>query len=668
ENKAMPIGHSARFVVVDRRGQIRGLVDSQVEGCVEKVMALVETLAAEPRPQRLGFPDEIFTSPWMATRAAAQRKAAAAWNVAHDFTFTDARYASGIGFRNRMVDDGGKHYKAVHYDHGNGVAAADVDGDGHLDLYFSNQVGSNRLYRALGDGRFEDITKRAGVGVADAIGVTASFADTDNDGDPDLYVTTVRGGNRLFLNDGSGQFTDVTEEAGLTYSGHSSAGVFFDFDRDGLLDLLLCNVGTYTTDEVAEVLDDSTTAGTDRGTFRYYVGMGDGFSGHLKSERDEPSILYRNLGKNRFQDVTTSMLLDDGGWTGSATPIDVNGDGWLDLYLCNMQGHDGYYENQEGVAFRRRSREVFPMTPWGSMGVKVFDQDADGDLDLYITDMHSDMSQRSGPDIEKAKSDMRWPESILRSEGKSIFGNALFRREADGRYVEVSDSVGAETYWPWGLSVGDVNADGFADVFVTGGMSYPFRYGINSLLLGRGPKGFVDAEFVLGVEPRPGSLVTPWFDLDCGDGADAAHKDCAACDGAAVVWAPKSSRSSILIDLDGDGDLDIVTNEFNTEPLVLRSDLAQRRAIHWVGVRLRGRSASRDGLGAVVRVHAGGRVFVQAHDGQSGYMSQSAQPLYFGLGEATTIEKIEVQWLGGALQVLAKPGGANRVITIEQPE
>lgn len=585
----------------------------------------------------------------------------------HDFGFEDARWASGIGFRHRMVDDAGKHYKAVHYDHGNGLAVADVDGDGRLDLYFCNQVGSNRLYRALGDGRFEDVTKRAGVAMRDVIGVSASFADTDNDGDPDLYTTSVRGGNRLFVNDGTGRFEDATAAAGLEHVGHSSAAVFFDFDRDGLLDLFLCNVGRYTTDVVHTCIEDSTTQGGESGAFEFYEGMGDGFSGHLHPDRTEASILYRNLGGNRFQDVTAAMKLEVPGWTGAATPIDGNGDGWPDLYCLDMQGHGAYFENQQGAGFRNRSAEVFPRTPWGAMGVKVFDQDGDGLLDLYLTDMHSDMSQVVEPThvAEKAKSDMLWPERLLRAEGRSIFGNALYRRTSAGTYDEVSDAVGAETFWPWGVSVGDLNADGRPDAFVTGGMSYPFRYGINSVLLGS-PEGFVDAEFVLGVEPRRDGLFKPWFDLDCG-GADAEHKDCGGRSEPTVVWSPKSSRASVLLDLDQDGDLDIVTNDFNSTPLVLRSDLAQRRTVRWVGVRLRGHAANRDGLGAVVRVTAGGRTQVQVHDGQSGYLSQSAMPLYFGLGEAQRIERIRVDWPGGSTQVLEAPKAMGTVLRIEQP-
>src|SRR5438552_8966211 len=165
----------------------------------------------------------------------------------YGFRFSDQIVESGMQFEHHIVDDAGITYKAAHYDHGNGIAVADVDGDGLLDIYFTTQLGTNQLWRNLGQGKFEDITRKAGVGLADQIVVTASFADIDNDGDPDLFVTTVRHGNHLFENLGDGRFRDISKEAGLDYVGHSSGAVFFDFDNDGLLDLFLVNVGVYTT-------------------------------------------------------------------------------------------------------------------------------------------------------------------------------------------------------------------------------------------------------------------------------------------------------------------------------------------------------------------------------------------------------------------------------------
>lgn len=613
---------------------------------------------SDPVGSRLYEPPEIKDTPWMKERAEAQAKTVDKFEVFHNFRFTDLLPVSGITFVNKIVADAGKYWKGVHYDHGTGVAIADVDGDGLHDVYFVTQLGANQLCKNLGGRKFKDITKAAGVGVADRIGVTASFADIDNDGDPDLYVTTVRGGNLLFENDGSGVFRDISTSSGLGYVGHSSSAVFFDYDRDGLLDLFLTNPGVYTTDEV--------------GPGGYYFGYVDGFFGHTKPERSEQSLLFRNTGKNRFVDVSASVQLQDMSWTGAATPIDVNDDGWQDLYVLSMQGHDEYYENVKGQRFVKKSREVFPRTSWGSMGVKSFDFDNDGRMDIFVTDMHTDMVDdifvsRRYWYAEKLKMTERYPPQYLATDGNHVLGNAFFRNEGGGKFREISDKINAESYWPWGLSVADLNADGWDDVFVTSCMNFPFRYGVNSVFLNNRGKAFLDSEFILGVEPRrKGRTSIPWFDLDC-DGEDRDHELCKGRSGHVEVWGAIGTRSSVIFDLDGDGDLDIVTNDFNSEPLVLLSNLAQKKAdIRYLQVKLSGTTSNRDGLGARVRVKAGGQTYTKVHDGQSGYLSQSSYPLYFGLAAAALVDQVEVIWPSTGSQIVVGPLETNRTITITE--
>ena len=627
------------------------------------MLAVVE---AQPSKQ-VPVPADILDPPWLESRRQDQFKTIDQFRIFHDFTFTDRLEQSGIRFRHRVVTDAGKAHKPVHYDHGNGIAIADVDGDGRCDLYFVNQVGDNQLWRNLGDGRFADITRQAGVAVGEQVSVSASFADIDNDGDADLYVTTVRAGNRLFKNDGQGHFTDISEDSGVDYRGHSSGAIFFDYDRDGLLDLFLTNIGVYTQEELVTVTDDTLGIG-EQGAYSYYIGLKDGFFGHLYPERSERSILFRNLEDNRFVDVSEEVGLVDLGWSGDACPLDGNEDGWPDLYVLNMQGNDEYYENVEGKRFVRKSRELFPQTPWGSMGIEVFDYDNDGHMDLYLTDMHSDMSEDIGPEREKLKSRMQWDQEYLLTGEASIFGNAFFRNEGNGRFTEISDEIGAETYWPWGLSVGDLNADGFEDVFITATMNYPYRYGINSVLLNNQGKEFLDSEFILGVEPRrDGRTAQPWFELNC-SGADRRHRHCQElmARGRIVVWGALGSRASVLFDLDGDGDLDIVTSDFNSEPMVLISDLSERRDVRFLEVKLTGSASNRSGLGARVTVHAGDQRYTRVHDGKSGYLSQSLCPLYFGLGDAEMVDRIEVRWPSGRRQVVSGPIAINARLQIKE--
>lgn len=607
---------------------------------------------------------------WLAARARQEAELAARSTVLHDFRFTDQRQASGITFENRIVDDAGKSYKLVHYDHGSGVCAADVDSDGLPDLYFGTQLGTNELWRNVGGGRFVNFTDDAGLSVPDAISVGCAFADIDNDGDPDLFVSTVRRGNRLFENVGGGKFRDITDAARVGYVGHSSGALFFDYDTDGRLDLFLTNVGVFTTNR--------------RGAGGYYVGLNDALFGHLHEERAEASILYRNVGDNRFEDVSRPVGLVDKGWNGDAVAFDANRDRVPDLFVLDMQGGSRLWLNERGRRFRDATTQYFPETPWGAMGVKIFDFDGNGRLDLFTTSMHPDMwvnvpAGDWAAEARKADSSTVSGRMFPGGKGGFIFGNAMFANADSARFEEVSDSVGVETYWPWGPSVGDLNADGWDDIFIAASMNFPYRYGINSVLLNDQGRHFLPSEFLVGVEPRPrGATQQVWFTLECG-GKDAFNPLCEACaqpgaigmgcrlDSARTLtmMGARGTRAAVTLDLDRDGDLDIVTNEFNAGPQVLVSDLAQRHRVRFLEVHLRGTRSNRAGLGAeVTAVLPDGRRILKLRDGKSGYLSQSDLPLYFGLGDADQVAAIEVRWPSGREQTVSGPIEAGQTIEI----
>jgi hypothetical protein len=381
--------------------------------------------------------------------------------------------------------------------------------------------------------------------------------------------------------------------------------------------------------------------------------------------------------------VSKETGLVSNSWTGDASFFDVNQDGWPDVYVLNMHGSNHLFINHEGKTFTDETKSYFPLTPPGAMGIKWFDYDNDGKMDLYLTDMHSDMIGADVP-TEHEKQKYQHPDET------HIFGNVLFHNlgpsNSTTKFEEISNKMGVEQYWPWGPSIGDLNADGFEDIFVAASMSYPFRYGINSVLLNNRGEKFLDSEFILGVEPRRGGVTRkPWYELDC-SGADVEHPLCQGQHlgvalqfiptpglghkrtGKFVVTGTLGTRSAVIFDLDGDGDLDIVTNEHNSQPQVLISNLSERKAIHFVKVALLGHKSNRNGLGATVRLFAGGKTYLRYVDGKSGYLSQSVLPLYFGLGDTSAVDKIEVEWPSGTHQVVSQGLSPNTLIRISEPK
>jgi hypothetical protein len=556
----------------------------------------------------------------------------------HTTGFRNAAAEAGLEFRMSFLpDEQGDRFKINLYDHGCGLAVADYDGDGHDDVYFCNQLGPNVLYRNKGDGNFEDITERARVALGDRICTGAAFADIDNDGDPDLFVTSTRGGNVLFRND-EGTFTNVTREAGLAHAGHSQMGVFFDADGDGFLDLLVLQTAKWTT----EVFN---RAG------RHYTGK-ETLAQTAASEK-EYNLFYHNNGNGTFSEQTEKSGLRGLGWAADAAVFDYNDDGRLDVLVTNMFGRAQLFRN-DGGTFTDVALAVLGPTSWGGMGVKAFDFNNDGRLDVYMVDMHSDMwvpdtFDPSAVDEKKKYRHLlggrfRSPERDQAAEwelatlvkvkyDEVVFGNTFFKNLGGGKFEEVSDRANLETFWPWGLAVGDFDNDGFEDVFEPAGMGYPFFYWPNYLLMNNGAETFTDRAAAEGIEPP----------------ADRFYQD------PHIRKKPptRSSRAAVVADFDGDGRLDILTSNFNDAPYYFRNQFPRRDYIAW---RLTGTRGNRDAIGATVTLHleAGGVMVRQVH-AAGGYLAQSSRTLHFGLGGRTKVERAEIRWPNGGRQTIPAP-------------
>lgn len=608
------------------------------------------------------------------------RQMESVFDVNVNFSYKDVLVDSKIRFKHLPVPDITKDIKISHYDHGTGISVADVDNDGLEDIYFVNNFGKNELWRNLGGGKFEDITEASGVGLSDRVSLSASFADIDNDGDQDLYVTTVRDGNVLFENIGNGRFKNISIESGIAYKGHTSSAVFFDFDNDGKLDLLLVNIGKFTTGA--------------RGANNYCIGNPDAVSLYLDDNFFERSLIFKNIGNNKFENQSDKLKFKNKYWSSDAIVGDFNSDGYVDFMLLSMNGPDTVYINYRGKMFSEQTSQYLPVTSYGSMGGGLIDADGDGDLDIYTVDMHSDMIMDGEWSLDekyreedKVYFSPEWYDKTMTNRSV-IFGNSLFLNHSTWKektktlYSEVSASFGVENYWPWGVSIADLNADGFQDVFVTAGMGFYNRYSVNKVLLNLRGKRFLSAEFRLGVEPRKnGYTHKEWSTLDC-KYWDQANDICNGCRDIpaicknidktvlerTIVKGSLSSRSSVAFDLDSDGDLDLVVGENNAYPQILVSDLAQKNNINFLKIKLEGSSSNRNGIGSTVDLHLNdGRVLRQYYTGKAGYISQSQLPLYFGLGESNRVKRIEIVWPSGIRQTLSDVKASDKVLRVTEP-
>ncbi|MBI1918214.1 MAG: CRTAC1 family protein [Planctomycetes bacterium] len=562
--------------------------------------------------------------------------------------FRDEAQKVGIDFHMKFLPgEQGENFKINLYDHGCGVAVGDFDGDGFDDLYFVNQLGPNQLYRNNQDGTFTDVTAKAGVGLGDRVCVAAAWGDYDNDGKQDLFVTSTRGGNVLFHNNGDGTFTDVTDKAGVALIAHSQTAAFFDYDNDGYLDLFVTNTAKWT-------LNDYNKEG------RYFAGAKDLLE--LVSSPKEHNVLYHNNGDGTFTDVTEKAGLKGKGWGGDVAVFDYDGDGKLDLFVTNMFGANQLYRNNGNGTFTDVTKQVLGRTSWGAIGSKAFDFNNDGRLDLFVADMHSDMwllppsdPNGSSYDLKKKYPKAGGPLASLELDSDDeryfgranpihyddvVFGNTLFKAPPKGKFAEVSDQAGAETFWPWGIATGDFDNDGFEDVFLPSGMGYPYYYWPSVLLMNNGNETFTDRAKEAGIEPPPRG---EYKKEKIGPRRPARSSRCAA-----TVYR--------------DGQLDLVVNNFNDRAYYLRNHFPQKNyiAFRLTGARAKGEppgapGSNRDAVGALVYLHLGKEVMVRQVHAAGGYLSQSSRTLHFGLGERTKIDWAEIRWPRGRTKRIDNP-------------
>ena len=508
---------------------------------------------------------------------------------------------TGIHFQHTDGRSGEKYFVETL---GSGAAWFDYDQDGDLDIYFVNGADlpemrsdvppTNALYRNNGDGSFTDVTSDAGVGDA-GYGFGCCAGDYDNDGFSDLYVTNF-GQNLLYHNNGDGSFTDMTDEAGVGDSRWGTSAAFADYDNDGDIDLFVANY-------VAYQLENNPVC-FERG-LRAYCPPAD-FVGAL-------DVLYRNNGDGTFTEVTQKAGFFNANGKGLGVVWgDYDNDGYPDLAVANDTTPDTLYRNKGdgtfmevgifvGVAYSGRG------TALSGMGISFGDYDNDGWLDRVVTNFQDE------------------PNSLHHNDGIGE-NTGLPPVFADTTYTA---GLGKPSlpYLAWGVDFVDLDNDGYLDIFVANGHVHDNAEEIN-----RGVN-----------ESSTYAQRNQVFRNRGDDGFDEITEGCGA-----GLHLKKVSRGAAFGDYDNDGDLDILITNSNQTPDLLRNDSVNSN--HWLILETIGTQSNRDGIGARVKVIAGGISQIREVKSGSSYLCQSDMRLHFGLGEASQADLVEIRWPSGLVE------------------
>lgn len=558
---------------------------------------------------------------------------------------------SGIHFNNRIVEtDSVNVMDMSNVYNGGGVGIADFNNDGRPDIFFTGNEVPCRLYLNKGDFRFEDITDKAGVSGEGKWCRGVAVVDINNDGLPDIYVSnTIKAdprerGNLLYVNQGVGadgipRFKEMAGEYGLADTGYSTQAAFFDYDNDGDLDVYIA--------------DNDIVEGDYPNRYRPIIKDGS----HPSTGR-----LYRNdwspsLRHPVFTNVTRQAGVTIEGYSHGVTIADINRDGWKDIYVTNdYLSNDLLYINNHDGTFTEELGRYFKHTSANAMGNDIEDINNDGLADVISLDMD--------PRDNYRKKMMLGPGDYQNYINNEHFGyeyqyvrNTLQLNQ--GPRVGWNDSIGppvfseigllagvAETDWSWSPVVADFDNDGYRDIIITNGF----------------PKDVTDHDFV-AFRDKASNLVTkmdllryiPEVKLHkyaFRNGGDLHFEDVSRKWG---LMTPAFSNGAAWVDLDGDGDLDLVVNNLNDEAMVFRNTCRETSANdnHYLRFQLTGDSLNRMGLGALVELHyGGGRQQVFENFPYRGYLSSMEDVVHFGMGSTLQVDSVIIKWPGGKMQLL----------------
>ncbi|MEC7584696.1 MAG: CRTAC1 family protein, partial [Planctomycetota bacterium] len=576
---------------------------------------------------------------------------------------------SGLTFRN-VLDE---HNRYQYLTNGSGLAVGDYDNDGWPDLYLVSQDGPNKLFRQTAPLVFEDVTVASGgLDGGQAWGAGASFTDIDNDGLLDLYVCNLEAKNLLYRNLGDGRFVECAAEHGLDIAAASTMAAFCDFDRDGDLDLyLLTNRSLHPqwaqTPEVLEGIrapadsvrpPSEMTASLDelRNPVLGRLQSGQAgpedevpealaehfmYSNGLLHAAGQPDRLLRN-DDGFFVDVTTRAGIADQGMGLSASWCDYDRDGWPDLYVANdLESPDILWRNLGDGTFRDVTDQCLPHTAYFGMGSDWGDFDNDGNIDLFVADM-SATTHRMSKILMGDMSTQR--EFLIRSRPQQYMRNALLHNTGTERFQELAYLAGvASTDWTWSCLFGDLDCDGRLDLFCTNGIA---RFDMNPDISLRVRELYQQRRYQDMVRVIQTIPSVPERNIALRNEGDLKFQ--AQGSGWGLDFEGVS-HGAALVDLDRDGDLDVVTNNYNA-PVGLWENLTA--APNALAVALHGFESNRFGIGARLELTTGSVTQTRENWLSRGYLSGQEPRVVFGLGDHTHADRLVIRWPSGHVQEL----------------
>ncbi len=551
---------------------------------------------------------------------------------------------SNIDFNNTVVENDDINYFTYTYLYnGGGVGIGDINNDGLQDVYFTSTQGLDKLYLNKGNFEFEDISASSGIDKFKGCKTGVTFVDVNFDGWLDIYVC--RAGwsknpqdrtNLLFINKKDNTFLEAAKVYGLADGSYSIQSVFFDYDKDGDLDMYLSNhpeVFRQSIEAVMGKIKNPTYANSDK--------------------------FYRNKGNGTYEEVGKEVGIFNHGWGLGVAASDLNNDGWTDLYVSNdFQPHDYYYVNNGDGTFTESLKEYFPHTSYFAMGVDVVDIDNDKSLDVFVGEMLSEDNVRQKTNMASMDPE-RFKYIVNSGQHYQYMRNSFHLNNGNGHFSDIAEYAGiAQTDWSWSSLFGDYDNDGDNDLLVVNGwlkdtQDKDFSKKANAAAQ-KNNNTLTYQQTASYLKSTPLKNYAFRYDGD--------YKFSKVSDD----WgfnAIGHSNGMAYGDLDNDGDLDIVVNNMNSKAGVYRNNSGG----DYLRVKLKGSSRNVSGLNSKLTLFTDNGIQYKEFQVTRGFESSSEPYVHFGLAEGTQLEKLEVEWCDGKVQVLSNLS-KNQVVIMSYEE